>query len=42
MQNNLFKKGASFYIVGILKEGWNEDFVHDFADVIIKNYEELI
>jgi beta-phosphoglucomutase len=35
-------KGADLYTVGILNEGWNEDFVYDLADVVIVNYEELI
>jgi beta-phosphoglucomutase len=35
-------KGADLYTVGILNEGWNEDFVYDLADVVIENYEELI
>jgi HAD superfamily hydrolase (TIGR01509 family) len=35
-------KGAELYTVGILNEGWNEDFVYDLANVVIENYEELI
>lgn len=35
-------KGADLYTVGILNEGWNEDFVYDLADVVIESYEELI
>lgn len=35
-------KGADLYTVGILNEGWNEDFVYDLADVVIEDYGELI
>jgi len=35
-------KGAELYTVGILNEGWNEDFVYDLADVVIHDYNELI
>ncbi len=35
-------KGADLYTIGILNEGWNEEFVYDLADVVIQNYEELI
>jgi len=35
-------KGAELYTIGILNKGWNEEFVYDFADVVIEDYEELI
>lgn len=35
-------KGADLFTVGILNEGWNDDFVFDLADFVIKDYTELI
>ena len=35
-------KGADLFTVGILNEGWNDDFVYDLADFVVKDYIELI
>jgi HAD superfamily hydrolase (TIGR01509 family) len=35
-------KSAELYTIGVLNEGWNEEFVHELADVVIRSYEELI
>lgn len=35
-------KGADLYTVGILNDGWNDEFVYDLADVVIEDYGELI
>lgn len=35
-------KSADLYTVGILNEGWNEEFVYELADVVIEDYNELI
>lgn len=33
---------AGLYTIGILNEGWNEEFVYELADVVIDDYKELI
>lgn len=32
---------ANLYTVGILNEGWNEEFVYELADVVIEDYNVL-
>ncbi|MDX9739327.1 MAG: HAD family phosphatase [Candidatus Dojkabacteria bacterium] len=34
-------KGADLFTVGILNEGWNDDFVYDLADFVVKDYTKL-
>jgi HAD superfamily hydrolase (TIGR01509 family) len=38
----LSAKNANLFTVGILNEGWNEEFVYELGDVVIESYEELI
>ena len=35
-------KDAGVYTIGILNPGWNDKFVYEMADVVIKDYKELI
>jgi HAD superfamily hydrolase (TIGR01509 family) len=35
-------KGAGLFTVGILNEGWNDDFVYTLADSVVSSYTELI
>jgi len=35
-------KGADIFTIGILKDGWNEDFVYHLSDFVIENYSVLI
>jgi HAD superfamily hydrolase (TIGR01509 family) len=35
-------KNARLFTIGILNEGWNDEFVYDLADITIKSYEELL
>ncbi|HBB64579.1 hypothetical protein A3K02_02475 [candidate division WS6 bacterium RIFOXYD1_FULL_33_8] len=35
-------KGAGLFTIGILNEGWNDDFVHKLSDFVIEDYRELI
>ncbi len=35
-------KGAELFTIGILNDGWNEDFVFTLADFVIRNYSELV
>lgn len=35
-------KGASLCTVGILNEGWNDDFVYQLSDFVIRSYSELL
>jgi len=35
-------KGAELFTIGILNDGWNDDFVHTLADFVIKNYTEIL
>jgi HAD superfamily hydrolase (TIGR01509 family) len=38
----LSAKNANIFTIGILNEGWNDEFVYDLADVVIEDYGELI
>ena len=38
----LSSKNANIFTVGILNEGWNDEFVYELEDVVIDNYEKLI
>lgn len=35
-------KGADIFTIGILNDGWNEDFVYQLSDFVIENYSVLI
>ena len=35
-------KGAELFTIGVLNDGWNDDFVYHLADFVIKDYTELI
>lgn len=35
-------KSADLYTIGILNEGWNDEFVHELADIVVEDYQELI
>jgi beta-phosphoglucomutase len=35
-------KAAELFTVGILNEGWNEEFVYELSDITISSYEELL
>ena len=35
-------KGAGLFTVGVLNNGWNEDFVYQLSDFVIQDYTELI
>lgn len=35
-------KGAGIFTVGIMNEGWNDDFVYQLGDYTIQDYRELI
>jgi alpha,alpha-trehalose phosphorylase len=35
-------KNANLFTIGILNEGWNDEFVYDLADIVVKSYEELL
>lgn len=35
-------KGADLFTIGILNDGWNEDFVYHLSDYVIRNYSELV
>lgn len=35
-------KGAQLFTVGILNDGWNDDFVYELADCVVEKYTELI
>ena len=35
-------KSAGLFTIGILNEGWNDDFVYTLSDTTISNYEELL
>lgn len=34
-------KGADIFTIGILNDGWNEDFVYQLSDFVIENYSVL-
>jgi HAD superfamily hydrolase (TIGR01509 family) len=38
----LSAKNANLFTIGILNEGWNDEFVYELGDVVIESYEELI
>lgn len=35
-------KAAGLFVVGILNQGWNDEFVYTLADVVIDDYRELL
>jgi HAD superfamily hydrolase (TIGR01509 family) len=35
-------KGANLFTIGILNDGWNDEFVYDLADIVIESYDELL
>lgn len=35
-------KNADLFTVGILNDGWNDEFVYELADIVIQSYEELL
>jgi HAD superfamily hydrolase (TIGR01509 family) len=35
-------KGAELFTIGILNDGWNDDFVYHLADYVVKSYTELL
>ncbi len=35
-------KGAQLFTIGILNDGWNEDFVYHLADFVVKDYTQLL
>ncbi len=35
-------KGAGLFTVGILNDGWNNDFVYELSDTVVKGYADLL
>lgn len=35
-------KAAGIYTIGVLNPGWNDTFVHEMADSVIKDYQEVM
>ena len=35
-------KGAGLFTIGVLNDGWNEDFVYQLSDFVIEDYTQLI
>ncbi|PKN02674.1 hypothetical protein CVU76_01385 [Candidatus Dojkabacteria bacterium HGW-Dojkabacteria-1] len=35
-------KGANLFTIGVLNDGWNEDFVYDLADFVIESYTDIL
>jgi beta-phosphoglucomutase-like phosphatase (HAD superfamily) len=35
-------QAAELFTIGILNDGWNDEFVYELADIVIESYEELL
>jgi len=35
-------QAADLFTIGILNNGWNDEFVYELADIVIESYEELL